>query len=156
MEKKTPWGYHHRWEGRGGQSVIFGNHHYCNTVSCRDSPLTHTSLMSSLFLDFSLFLPTCGIVRGEGGNFLWLQQECSKVVLPVLWSSALQLELVIADETEAKRCRVGRVLLNCGFPQHFYSLSWLRCCGFMQNCSCCSVCSFCLVSFLFGVCPGEI
>lgn len=125
------------------------------TVSCRDSALTHISLMSSLFLDFSLFLPPCGIVRGEGGNFLWLQQECSKVVLPVLWSSALQLELVITDETEAKSCRVGRVLLNCGVPQHFYSLSWLRYCGFMQNRPWCySVCSFCLVSLLFGVCPG--
>lgn len=136
-------------ERAGEKSVIFGSHHYCNTVSCRDSPLTHISLMSSLFLDFSLFLPYMWYCEmGEGGNSLWLQQECSKVVLPVLWSSALQLDLLITDETEAQNCRVGRVLLNRGVPQHFYSLSWLGCCGFMQKRSWCySVCSFCLVSF---------
>lgn len=152
-KKKIPWGYHHLWEA-GEKSVIFGSHHYCNPVSCRDSPLTHISLTASLFLDFSLFLPTCGIVRGEGANSLWLQQECKKVVLPVSWSSSLELVLGITDEIEGKSCRVGRVLLSCGLPQHF-SLSWLGCCGFMQNHSWFySVCSFCLMSFVFGVCPG--
>lgn len=41
-------------------------------MSCRESPLTHISLTGSLFLDFSLFLPACGVVREEGGGWVSL------------------------------------------------------------------------------------
>lgn len=92
---------------------IFGSHRYCSTVSCGESPLTQISLTASLFLDFSLFLPTCGIVRQEGATLCVCVCGCSRnVVLPVLWSGTFELALVITVEIEG----VGCVLVNYGVP----------------------------------------
>lgn len=80
--------------------------------------------------------PSLHVVLWEGrvgATLSGCSRNVKKVVLPVWWSSRLELVLGIADEIEGKSCRVGRVLPNCAVPQHVSSLSSLGCCGFMQK-----------------------